>query len=162
MTQPRHDIPHSVGHTYQQEDQQEDQQEQEDEEQQQENVCMALTYSPPKEQQVACFPCDICEKVFTNEADLSGHVKEHTAVVSPSSSEVGQLTASGRLLVLTPNFGNRHTKFQQALNNDHIDEPDDSSEDNESNDCQEACKVCKKTFTSVSNLQDHIITKHSS
>ena len=147
----------------------EEQEDQEVEEQeQQENVCLALTYSPPKSsqnqptsQEVVCYPCTICENVFTSEADLSGHLKEHTAVAPPSSTEAGQLTASGRLIVLTPTFISRHTKFQQALNNDHMDEGD-SSEDDESNDCQEACKVCKKTFTSVSDLQDHIIGKHSS
>ena len=143
--------------------------------QEQENVCLALTFSPPKRQQgnsnqaasqdVACFPCNKCENVFSSETSLRDHIEEHTGVVSPSlaSSKDRPLTASGRLLVLTPNFGSKHIRFQEALNNDHIEVADDSSDDeDESNDCQENCKVCKKTFLNVSNLQDHILTMHSS
>ena len=131
---------------------------------------LALTYSPPKEQQnndqgaspeVACFPCDTCDTVFTNEANLSNHRQEHIRKVSKSASDPRPLTASGRLLVLTPNFRSQHIEFQEALNNDHVDEDLESSED-ESNDLEEACKVCKKTFRNVSNLQDHILAKHRS
>ena len=118
-----------------------------------EDVRLALTYSPPKEQQdnnssparqeVACFPCNICDNVFFNEDNLNSHVKGHT-VVPPPRSEGCPLTASGRLLLLTPTFGSKHLKFQEALNNDHIEVFDDSS-DEEDNDGQQTCKVCKKT-----------------
>ena len=135
-----------------------------------EDVRLALTYSPPKEQQdnnssparqeVACFPCNICDNVFFNEDNLNSHVKGHT-VVPPPRSEVCPLTASGRLLLLTPTFGSKHLKFQEALNNDHIEVFDDSS-DEEDNDGQQTCKVCKKTVKNVPDLQDHILAKHGS
>ena len=156
-------------------DVEEEQEQDVEEEQEQEDVCLALTFSPPKTQQgssnqatsqdVACFPCNKCENVFSSETSLRDHIEEHTGAVSPSlaSNNDRSLTASGRLLVLTPNFGSKHIRFQEALNNDHIEVADDSSDDeDESNDCQETCKVCKKTFSNVSNLQDHILTKHSS
>ena len=131
---------------------------------------LALTYSHPKEQQsnkqggsqgVVCFPCDNCDNVFTNELDLSNHRKEHISKVGQSVTDARPLTASGRLLTLTPNFRSQHIEFQEALNNDHVDDDLNSSED-ESNDLEDACKVCKKTFRNVSNLQDHIIAKHGS
>ena len=100
------------------------------------------------------------ENVFFDEANLTSHVKEHTVAPGPSS-EVCPLTASGRLLVLTPTFGSKHLKFQQALNNDHIEVFDESS-DEEDIDCQQTCKVCKKTVANVNDLQDHIIAKHGS
>ena len=133
---------------------------------------LALSHSPPKEQQsttlavsqeVACFPCDNCETVFTTQSDLSDHMCEHRRTVPQSTNEIRPLTASGRLLVLTPNFGKKHQQFLEARNNVHDNGNDDSSEDeDESNDCQDTCKVCQKTFSNTSDLQDHILGKHNS
>jgi hypothetical protein len=112
-------------------------------------------------QEVACFPCHKCENVCTDMDSLRSHMTEHTNTVCLVTREARSLTASGRLLILTPNFGNKHQKFVDTINNDHVDGIDTSDDDDESNDFEHACKVCKKIFSNVSSLQDHILDKHS-
>ena len=72
-------------------------------------------------QEVACFPCQKCENVCTDMDSLRSHMTEHTNTVCRVTREASSLTASGRLLILTPNFGNKHQKFVDTINNDHVD-----------------------------------------
>jgi hypothetical protein len=81
--------------------------------------------------------------------------------VGQLTSKTPSLTASGRPIFLTQAFGSKHQRFVDSINNDHVEGVDLSDDDDESNNTEESCKVCKKTFLTVSSLQDHILAKHS-
>ena len=99
------------------------------------------------------------------------------------------LSASGRHIQLTPNFGSRHNSFMKTINLDNIDVEDISDVEDEGDiesqpnfECNHcnfrdgraatllnhkekthptfACSVCKERFTDIENLQEHILTKH--
>ena len=103
--------------------------------------------------------------------------------------ENNSLTASGRPIQLTPNFGSRHNHFMKTINLDNIEmedlsdvKDDDNIESQPYFECNHCsfrynraelllqhkekthqtfnCSVCREKFTDVTNLQEHILRVH--
>ena len=79
---------------------------------------------------VVCYPCNMCDEVCSSTDLLMSHVqKEH--LKGASKEKDLSLTVSGRQILLSPNFGNKHNKFMKTLDLDHIDCISSSEEEDE-------------------------------
>ena len=66
-------------------------------------------------QEVACFPCEICDIVCTDMDSLREHMTGHTSTVGQLTSKTLSLTASGRPIFLTQAFGSKHQRFVDSM-----------------------------------------------
>ena len=136
-----------------------------------------------------CYPCSICQQVFTSSDLLRIHIEDVHIKVNRKDKD-SALTASGRIIQLSPNFGSRHNKFMKTINLDNIEvedlssaedeEEDDEQPEFECNKCSSRvgrektqqkhtekmhprvdCAVCRESFRDVAKLQQHILTVHS-
>ena len=136
-----------------------------------------------------CYPCTMCQNVFTSSDLLRIHIQDDH-IKEKIIDEHNSLTASGRLIQLSPNFGSRHNKFMKTINLDNIEVEDlSSAEDDEEEDAKDefecnkctlrvskektplkhkekkhqkfVCAVCRESCINVANLQEHILSNHS-
>ena len=156
--------------------------------QQQKEPLAAPQQKDPANVSAVCYPCTRCEDVFASSELLRIHMQdEHLSEFR--SVDNSSLTASGRPIQLTPNFGSRHNNFMKTINLDNIEVEDLSDVDDdgeiesqpnfECNHCSFrnvraetllrhkenthptfTCSVCRERFTDVTHLQEHILTKH--
>ena len=114
------------------------------------------------EETAACYPCQVCDSVFSLQHSLTDHIENvHTGNISPRQihQESSLLTASGRPILLTPNFASKHTKLMKNFNLDH---DDNSSESDESEDEANPfkCDVCEYEVNNAAGLRNHNNTNH--
>ena len=76
------------------------------------------------EENVACFPCNMCETVCSSINCLRKHMEEvhdNTNKENEPESMKNFLLASGMQIQLSPNFENEHNKFRRTINLDNIE-----------------------------------------
>ena len=117
-----------------------------------------------KEHQIAentatCFPCPVCDLVFSDENSLKGHTQG-----GHNNKQSRSLTTSGKTLELTPHFGKTHSKFmlkarEANINGDHHDVNSESSESDEEEVTEEEqtfdCDKCNYKGIREANLERH-------
>ena len=158
----------------------------------------ALTLASPKQQEVipaarappaptaVCYPCSKCERVFTNPDEIRVHMQDEH-ISGEYKQKDSSLSASGRPIEITPNFGGRHSRFMKTIDLDNIqdtsivdtDEEDELTPSFECNNCSFkndraetllkhkekehpvfSCSVCGDSFAEIANLQHHILKNH--
>ena len=124
--------------------------------------------------------------MFTRPDKLRVHVQDEH-ISDEYKQKDNSLTASGRPILISPNFGSRHSRFMKTIDLDNIednsivdtDDEDIGAPNFECNNCSFgngraatllkhkekehpvfACSVCGDNFTEIANLQHHILKNH--